>query len=190
MVEGLSRGMKQRLGLARCLVHDPQVLLLDEPASGMDPRARVEMREMVKELQRMGKTILISSHILMELSEMCSHIGIVNAGRVVMEGPVSTVLRSLVPGRSVRIQVLATTPPDDALRAVSAHPAVTEVVVAEAPEGTAQQGTTTLEATLDGDETAAADLLRLLVERGVAVAAFAPLSSNLEEVFMSVTGAP
>ena len=76
-VESLSRGMKQRLGLARCLVHDPQVLLLDEPASGMDPRARYELREIVKELRQMGKTVVLSSHILLELAEICTHIGIV-----------------------------------------------------------------------------------------------------------------
>ncbi|MDB5077927.1 MAG: transporter ATP-binding protein, partial [Chloroflexi bacterium] len=94
-VESLSRGMKQRLGLARCLVHDPDVLLLDEPASGMDPRARYEMREIVKELQRMGKTVLLSSHILPELAEICTHIGIVQGGRLIREGPVDQVLQGL-----------------------------------------------------------------------------------------------
>ena len=105
-VEGLSRGMKQRLGLARCLVHNPEVLLLDEPASGMDPRARYEMREIVKELQRLGKTVLVSSHILLELAEMCTHIGIVQDGRLLREGPVDQVLRSLQPGRAIELRVL------------------------------------------------------------------------------------
>src|SRR5215469_14420789 len=82
-VEGLSRGMKQRLCLARALVHDPEVLILDEPASGLDPRARVELRELIRELRRMGKTILISSHILPELEELCTWVGFIDAGRMV-----------------------------------------------------------------------------------------------------------
>jgi ABC-2 type transport system ATP-binding protein len=91
-VEGLSRGMQQRLCLARALIHDPLVLLLDEPASGLDPVARVEMRELLKELSRMGKTILISSHILSELADLCTHVGMVAGGRLVREGPVGELL--------------------------------------------------------------------------------------------------
>lgn len=92
-VDTLSRGMKQRLCLARCLVHDPEVLILDEPASGLDPRNRVEMREILQELRRRGKTILISSHILAELAEMCTHIGIIHEGRMVASGPVEQIQR-------------------------------------------------------------------------------------------------
>src|SRR5262249_34544822 len=110
-VEGLSRGMKQRLGLARCLVHDPDVLLLDEPASGMDPRARYEMREIVKELQRLGKTVLVSSHILLELSEMCTHIGIIQGGQILREGLVDQVLRGIQAGRAVEIRLLGDAAP-------------------------------------------------------------------------------
>jgi ABC-2 type transport system ATP-binding protein len=84
-VEVLSRGMKQRLGLARCLIHDPEVLLLDEPASGMDPRARIELREILRELSKLNKTILISSHILPELAEMCTDIGVIRAGEIIAE---------------------------------------------------------------------------------------------------------
>lgn len=91
-VEGLSRGMQQRLCLARTLIHDPQVLLLDEPASGLDPVARNEMRDLLKELTRMGKTILISSHILSEMSDLCTHVGMVASGRLVRQGRVSEVL--------------------------------------------------------------------------------------------------
>ena len=188
MVEGLSRGMKQRLGLARCLVHDPQVLLLDEPASGMDPRARVEMREIVKELQRMGKTILISSHILMELSEMCTHIGIVNAGRIVMEGPVSTVLRSLTRGRTVRLQLLAGDTPTAAVEAARSYPEVTEVAVVEPTDGVTPHGpSATLDVVVEGDDAEVAGLLRFLIESGLQVLSFAPVANNLEEVFMQVT---
>ncbi|MHC4779049.1 MAG: ABC transporter ATP-binding protein, partial [Planctomycetota bacterium] len=88
----LSRGMQQRLGLARVLVHDPKVLLLDEPASGLDPRARVEVRELLRELGKMGKTILVSSHILHELSEVCTSVGIIEKGKLLYAGPVDAIL--------------------------------------------------------------------------------------------------
>src|SRR5256884_9841272 len=90
-VETLSRGMKQRLCLARALVHDPEILLLDEPASGLDPRARIEMRELIRELRRMGKTILVSSHILPELEELCTWVGFIDRGRIVAAGPMGAV---------------------------------------------------------------------------------------------------
>ncbi|MCK9906201.1 ABC transporter ATP-binding protein, partial [Frankia sp. Cpl3] len=90
-VDSLSRGMKQRLGLARCLVHSPEVLILDEPASGLDPRARIEMREILKQLRQMGKTILISSHILPELAELCDEIGVIEQGKMIACGSVDEV---------------------------------------------------------------------------------------------------
>src|SRR5437588_3829630 len=105
-VETLSRGMKQRLCLARALVHDPEVLLLDEPASGLDPRARVEFRELLLTLQGMGKTIIISSHILLELAEMCSDIAIIREGQLVMAGNVEQVTHSLGGGNQIEIRVL------------------------------------------------------------------------------------
>ncbi len=94
-VMGLSRGMKQRLALARTMAHDPQLLILDEPASGLDPRARIELRELLKELRAMGKTIVISSHILTELAEMCTHIGIIERGKLLVSGRVDEVLQTL-----------------------------------------------------------------------------------------------
>src|SRR5687768_9683328 len=102
MVDSLSRGMKQRLSLARALVHDPELLILDEPASGLDPRARVELRRLLVDLRTMGKTIIISSHILAELEEMCSHIGVREAGRLVASGEPRTILANLHTGRSIR----------------------------------------------------------------------------------------
>src|SRR5688572_28516663 len=87
-VDSLSRGMRQRLALARVLLHDPEVLLLDDPASGLDPRARIEIRELLKELRRMGKTILISSHILSELAELCNKVGVIERGQLLFSGPV------------------------------------------------------------------------------------------------------
>src|SRR5207244_9736170 len=93
LVDGLSRGMKQRLSIARVLVHDPKVLLLDEPAGNLDPRARIEMRELLKELRRMGKTILISSHILPELADLCNTVGIIEQGELIYSGPWTDIVK-------------------------------------------------------------------------------------------------
>jgi len=105
-VDTLSRGMKQRLCLARALVHDPQVLLLDEPASGLDPRARVEMRELIRELRRMGKTIFVSSHILPELEELCTWVGFIDDGKMVAAGPMADVRNQVRSGRRLRIELV------------------------------------------------------------------------------------
>ena len=177
-VEGLSRGMKQRLGLARCLVHNPEVLLLDEPASGMDPRARYEMREIVKELQRLGKTVLVSSHILLELAEMCSHIGIIQGGKLLREGPVGAILGSLRGARAVRVGVMGDAANRETAAAVLARqPGVGEVQVVGDD----------LEATFTGDDAATAALLRALVDAAIPVLHFAPAASSLEEIFMQLT---
>jgi ABC-2 type transport system ATP-binding protein len=106
LVDGLSRGMKQRLSVARVLLHDPKVLLLDEPASGLDPRARIEMRELLKELSRMGKTIVISSHILHELAELCTTIGIIEQGELLFHGSLEEAVRRARMGTRVQIRVL------------------------------------------------------------------------------------
>lgn len=105
-VEALSRGMKQRLCLAKTLVHDPKILLLDEPASGLDPRARIELRELLKELRRMGKTILISSHILTELSDFCNTIGIIEKGGLVTFGEIEEIKSKLQLRRIIEVEVL------------------------------------------------------------------------------------
>ena len=105
LVNGLSRGMQQRLGLARVLLHDPKVLLLDEPASGLDPRARIEVRELLKELKRMGKTILISSHILHELAELCNKIGIIERGELIFSGTVEEAVQRSRVGTVVHVAV-------------------------------------------------------------------------------------
>jgi ABC-2 type transport system ATP-binding protein len=102
----LSRGMKQRLSLARTMIHDPALLILDEPASGLDPRARIELRELLKELRALGKTVMISSHILTELAEMCTHIAIIERGNLLAAGDVQTILRSLQPHRTLELRVL------------------------------------------------------------------------------------
>src|SRR5207248_2593750 len=103
-VEELSRGMKQRLCLARTLVHEPDLLILDEPASGLDPRARIELRELLKELRNLGKTILVSSHILTELAEMCTHVGIIERGHLLISGRVEDILQAMQPAREIYIR--------------------------------------------------------------------------------------
>ncbi len=105
LVDSLSRGMQQRLSVARVLLHDPKVLLLDEPASGLDPRARIEIRELLKELHRMGKTIIISSHILHELAELCNTVGIIEQGELLFHGPLDEIIRKVKTGTKVHIRV-------------------------------------------------------------------------------------
>jgi len=174
-VDTLSRGLKQRLCLARALVHDPAVLLLDEPASGLDPRARVEMREILRELQRMGKTIVISSHILPELTELCSMIGIIDQGRMRATGPVQQVVARLSSSHRLRIQVLGKR--EEALLELRAMPAVDHVD--EVNGG--------LSAAYDGDERTAVEILRRLVAAGITVCSFTPSDGGLEGAFLHAT---
>ncbi len=174
-VEHLSRGMQQRLCLARALIHDPQVLLLDEPASGLDPVARVELRELLKELSRMGKTILISSHILAELADLCTHVGMMVAGKMVREGPIGDLLWAAErPGYLLRVL-------RDAERAAAAM---------EHVPGVGAVTTTGEEIRFhceDGAEGAAA-ALSAVVAAGVPVARFAPVEGSLESTFVRLAG--
>jgi ABC-2 type transport system ATP-binding protein len=121
-VEELSRGMKQRLCLARTLVHNPDLLILDEPASGLDPHARIELRELLKELRSLGKTVLVSSHILTELAEMCTHIAIIERGQLLVSGSVADILKAMQPARELYVRVLSRS--GDALRIVQGFPTV------------------------------------------------------------------
>jgi ABC-2 type transport system ATP-binding protein len=174
-VDTLSRGLKQRVCLARALVHDPAVLLLDEPASGLDPRARVELREILKELQAMGKTIVISSHILPELTELCTMIGIIDRGRMRAVGPVREVVQRLTGSRRVRIDVVGK--PAKAVGLLSKLAAVKGVELANG----------SIEVVHDGDDATAADILHSLASAGVRVSAFAPLDDGLEDAFLRAT---
>jgi ABC-2 type transport system ATP-binding protein len=174
-VDTLSRGMKQRLCLARALVHDPAVLLLDEPASGLDPRARVEMREILKELQRMGKTIVISSHILPELTELCTMVGIIDQGKMRATGPVDQVVRQLTSGRRLRISVLGQR--DEAMTLLKGLPSVEQVDIANGG----------LEAAFAGDEATAASILQALIAAGIKVSGFTQLEGGLEDAFLKAT---
>ena len=174
-VHTLSRGMRQRLCLAHALVHDPQVLLLDEPASGLDPRARVEMRELLRELGSMGKTILVSSHILTELGELCDSIGIIERGRLVASGPLDEIRRQIHQERSLRIKVLSE--PSQAKAILCDQPGVGEIYD--------ENGF--LEVDFHGDDEAAANLLESLLNAGIRVSSFAEITSDLEEVFLKLT---
>ena len=175
LVDTLSRGLKQRLCLARALVHDPVVLLLDEPASGLDPRARVDMREILKELRRMGKTIVISSHILPELTELCTMIGIIDHGRMKVTGSVQEVVQQLSAGRRVRIAVIGDK--EAAMAALKPLAAIREVEIANGA----------IEATYEGDESTAAEILQALTAGGIKVSGFSQVDGGLEEAFMRAT---
>ena len=176
-VAALSRGMKQRLGLARCLIHDPEVLLLDEPASGMDPRARIELREILRELRALGKTILISSHILPELAEMCTHIGIIRAGELLAEGPVDAVISELSGGSRLRVRVMDG-------RALEAA-AILEA--APSCQDVQQGGDGSLLASFEGGDAELQRLLTQLISAGVPVIGFTLEGGTLEDIFLSMT---
>ncbi len=174
-VEALSRGMKQRLCLAKTLVHDPKLLLLDEPASGLDPRARIEIKELLKELRRLGKTILISSHILPELADMCNKIGIIEQGELIVWGPVEEIMRKVTPTRKLGITLADRA--DEAARALEGYDGVKDVLV----------NGNTVTINLDGNDETQVNLLQHLMSKGFAVRSFAEEETDLEDIFMRVT---
>ena len=184
-VEAMSRGMRQRLCLAHTLVHDPALLILDEPASGLDPRARVEMREILRELRAMGKTILVSSHILPELGEMCTGVAIIDHGRLLRAGSIHEIERSLRASALIRVDLLGGEEAVDAARAwLETDARIADVLDATStPDGAAR-----IEASFDGPPEAQADLLRSMVEAGHRVVGFSQATSDLEEIFLKVTG--
>jgi len=179
-VEDLSRGMKQRLCLARALIHDPEILLLDEPAAGLDPRARMEFRELLRTLQGMGKTIVISSHILLELAEMCSDIAIIRAGQLVIAGDVEHVTHSLGGGQRVEVRVLERA--TDARQLLKEMPEISNVM-----DGSSDGEV--IQAEYMGDDRTLHNILAALMAHDVPVISFAPrrAADRLEEVYMSIT---
>jgi ABC-2 type transport system ATP-binding protein len=178
-VQTLSRGMQQRLCLAHALVHDPEVLLLDEPASGLDPRARVELRELLRELRSLGKTILISSHILPELEELCTSVAIVDRGQVLAQGRVADIERRLRFGAVLRVRLLLEGEELEAARARFAEdPDVATAALLD--DGTVELG-------FRGDDAASARLLAASVAAGLPIVSFARAASDLEELFLQVT---
>ena len=174
-VDALSRGMKQRLGLARVLLHDPDLLLLDEPASGLDPRARIEMRELLKELQAMGKTILVSSHILHELAQLCTSIGIVEAGQLVACGSLGEIYGALSLRRTVHIQLVNPSP--ELLAAIRALPHLDGV----------EENADRLAVHLREDECAPEALLDAIHALGGKIRMFQPDAMDMETAFMKLT---
>ena len=174
-VDTLSRGMKQRLCLARCLVHNPDLLILDEPASGLDPRARIEMREIIKELKAMGKTILISSHILPELAEMVDEIGVIEQGRIIVQGSVAEIQRRLRAGRILELRLAERA--GEAAGMLEGEPLVGRVI---------REGELVRFQFSGGDEEQA-ELLVRLVGQGFKPIAFGEAQTNLEDVFLEMT---
>ncbi|HEX2142310.1 MAG TPA: ABC transporter ATP-binding protein [Candidatus Limnocylindria bacterium] len=180
-VESLSRGMRQRLCLAHTLVHDPELLILDEPASGLDPRARVEMREILRALSGMGKTILVSSHILPELGELCTAVGIIDHGRLLRSGRIADIERSLQATAQLRIDLLSNL--EQAVAFLGTDPRVSSVLEIEGGIGTAR-----VEVSFDGGPEEQSALLQAMIEDGHRVAGFGQATSGLEEIFLRVTG--
>jgi ABC-2 type transport system ATP-binding protein len=180
-VEALSRGMRQRLCLAHTLVHDPDLLILDEPASGLDPRARVETREILRALRGMGKTILVSSHILPEMAELCTTVGIIDRGRLLRSGRIDEIERSLRASALLRIDLLSDA--DAAVEWLGTNTHGGDVLRVDGVDGV-----TRLEVPFDGPPDAQAALLRSMVEAGHAVVGFSQATSDLEEIFLQVTG--
>ena len=175
-VDSLSRGMKQRLCLARSLIHDPDLIILDEPASGLDPRARVEMKEILKELREMGKTIIVSSHILPELAEMCSEIGIIDHGKLVTQGTVNEIMNRINKKRLVRVKL--SNGKENLIRLLKEQSTVKEIT----------ENTDNVEFAFEGTNDNLTSILRNIIMNGIPIYSFAENEGNLEEIFMTVTG--
>lgn len=176
LITSLSKGMKQRLCLAKTLLHDPAILILDEPAAGLDPHARVELRELVRALAELGKAVMISSHILSELSQICTTAAVIEAGKLRATGSIDSIVRGVQAERT-GVYLRALNPLDELKRALLEEAGV---------EGVRQYRDGLL-IDLEGDEAAQVRLLRSLVSRGLQVVEFTPKSADLEEVFLSLT---
>jgi len=175
LVDSLSRGMQQRLSLARVLLHDPKVLLLDEPASGLDPRARIEIRELLKELHKMGKTIIISSHILHELAELCTTVGIIEQGELMVKEPITEILRRVKTGTKLHVRV--TEQQDLAALLLQRTRGVKSV----------EQHNGRLLVELDGKTHDFTAIAKLLVENNFRIGEIKEEEINLETAFMRLT---
>ena len=173
----LSRGQTQRLGLARTLLHDPAVLLLDEPLSGLDPRARIEMRNLLRRLGQMGKTIVVSSHILPELADICNKVGIIDRGQLGVNAEVAEVMRQVRPQIVVIIDVADPTKVDRALKLLEQQPIVDSVVEARGK----------VRATLKVAVEDYSDLATILISNGITIKHFGEEETNLESAFMALT---
>lgn len=177
-VDGLSRGMKQRLCLARSLVHDPSLLILDEPASGLDPRARFEMKEILKQLKTLGKTVIISSHILPELAEMCTHVGIIDHGVVKAVGAINDIMKDMQKETTISVKTIGNADLDKVHEMLLEIPYITGI----------SQNTDEVVFKYMGDQDSLAQMMRDMISRGIPVISFAEKEGNLEDIFMELTG--
>lgn len=174
-VDGLSRGMKQRLCLARALIHDPDFLVMDEPTSGMDPRSRFDFKEIIRELNEQGKTILISSHLLSELSEICTDLGIIEQGRMALGGNMQEILNRVDTSRPLAITVNGQ--PERAMAILRSHPCVQTISVKDQE----------IMVGFTGDRQDEAQLLQQLVDAEIPVCGFSRMRGDLETLFMQIT---
>ena len=181
-VESLSHGMKQRVGIARTLLHDPQVLILDEPANGLDPQARIEMREILLNLASMGKTLIVTSHILPELSRICDQVAIITQGKLRAYGSLADIMKNVSQTRTVEIQLLG------GEQTIKAFAALKEMLPAESSLSKSD-AESVVRFQSDHSEAEMADLLKQLVQRDVGVSQFRELQTDLEDAFLSVTKA-
>ena len=177
-VDVLSRGMKQRLCLARSLIHDPEVLILDEPASGLDPRARIEMREILKELKNMGKTIIISSHILPELAEMCDEIGVITNGQLVASGSVASIQKQLQDNKIIHVRLASD--PDKAIVFFEDEPKISNLTKHEKDKNT-------LIFSYTGSDEEQVALLKKAILHDLEIISFNEEETDLEDVFLEIT---
>jgi ABC-2 type transport system ATP-binding protein len=175
MVNQLSRGQTQRIGLARVLLHEPQVLLLDEPASGLDPRARIEIRNLLKKLGEMKKTVIVSSHILPELADVCTRVGMIEKGHLIVDGYVDEVMRKA--RRSILLLIRVKDRPEAAAALIEQHPGVKSVEIKNG----------TIFATLNTEVLDYSELPTLLLENGFKLTLFREEEVNLETAFMELT---
>ena len=179
-VNGLSRGMQQRLSVARVLLHDPKVLLMDEPSSGLDPRARIEMRELLKELRRMGKTILISSHILFELAELCTAVGVVEQGKLIFSGGISEMMDRA--GSGSMVHVVVDERPQEAAALLKQVRGILKVTLER------EEKIVRIDVTIDPKSgMPISDIPSRLIAQGFRIARFSHEPMNLETAFMRLT---
>lgn len=175
-IKGLSRGMRQRLCLAKTLIHQPEVLLLDEPASGMDPAGRIEFREMLKQLVALGRTILISSHILTEMADFCTSVAIIERGELLASGKVTDILQQLQPALRLELEVLG--PPDTLLNILKSHPTIQQVDLVQGR----------IVGRWHGAREELPALHQHLVHQGIPLISLAVKNDNLEDIYMKISG--